>query len=118
MILLNLPTPIDYELGPQDVLIVDLWGATQQYLEFEISAEGTIRPDNLSPIYVNGLSIEKASRKIIDRLSEINNGLKSSDGNPPTIFHQVSLGNIRTININIVGSVARPSVYALPSLAT
>lgn len=113
-----LPTPIDYQLGPQDVLIVDLWGATQQYLEFEVSPEGTIRPENLSPIYVNGLSIEAATSKIIDRLSEINSGLKGVDGDPPTIFHNVSLGNIRTINVNIVGDVSRPSNYALPALAT
>ncbi|MBO3699776.1 SLBB domain-containing protein, partial [Roseivirga sp. E12] len=115
---LNLPTPANYELGPQDVLIVDLWGATQQYMEFEVSLEGTIRPNNLSPIYVNGLSIEVASKKIIDRLSEINSGLKPQNGKPPTIFYQVSLGNIRTINVNVVGNVAKPSAYALPSLAT
>lgn len=115
---LSLPTPVGYELGPQDVLIVDLWGATQQYMEFEVSPEGTIRPEKLSPIYVNGLSIEMASKKIINRLSEINGGLKSVNGNPPTIFHQISLGNIRTINVNVVGDVAKPSIYALPSLAT
>jgi len=115
---LNLPTPKDYVLGPQDVLIVDLWGATQQYLELEVSPEGTIRPNNLNPIYVNGLTIEKASEKIIARLSEINSGLKSLNGEPPTIFSQVSLGNIRTINVNVVGEVSRPSLYALPSLAT
>ncbi len=115
---LNLPTPVDYVLGPQDVLIVDLWGATQQYLEFEVSPEGTIRPENLSPIYVNGLTIEKASEKIIARMSEINSGLKSVNGEPPAISYQVSLGNIRTINVNVVGEVSRPSLYALPSLAT
>lgn len=115
---LNLPTPEDYVLGPEDVIIVDLWGGTQQYMEFEVSPEGTIRPENLSPIYVNGLTIEKASEKIIARLSEINSGLRSENGNPPTIFYQVSLGNIRTINVNVVGEVSRPSLYALPSLAT
>ncbi|WP_176723311.1 SLBB domain-containing protein [Roseivirga misakiensis] len=115
---LNLPTPENYVLGPQDVLIVDMWGATQQYLELELSSEGTVRPENLSPIYVNGLTIEKASEKIIARLSEVNSGLKSVNGAPPSIFYQVSLGNIRTINVNVVGEVARPSLYALPSLAT
>ncbi|MFT7162352.1 MAG: protein involved in polysaccharide export with SLBB domain [Bacteroidia bacterium] len=115
---LNLPTPVDYQLGPEDVLIVVLWGATQQYLELTVSPEGTIRPENLAPIYVNGLSIEKASEKIIDRLSEINNGIKAQNGNPPSIFYQISLGNIRTINVQVVGEVANPSQYALPSLAT
>ncbi|OEK03865.1 hypothetical protein BFP97_13675 [Roseivirga sp. 4D4] len=115
---LNLPTPKGYVLGPQDVIVVDLWGATQQYSEFEVSPEGTIRPENLSPIYVNGLTIEKATDKIIARLSEINSGLKSINNQPPKIFYQVSLGKIRTISVNVVGEVARPSLYALPSLAT
>ncbi|MFT6966289.1 MAG: protein involved in polysaccharide export with SLBB domain [Marivirga sp.] len=115
---LNLPTPVDYQLGPEDVLVVDLWGATQQYLELTVSPEGTIRPENLAPIYVNGLSIEKASEKIIDRLSERNSGIKAQNGNPPSIFYQISLGNIRTINVQVVGEVANPSQYALPSLAT
>ena len=50
---LNLPTPSDYQLGPDDEINVDLWGATQGFLQFTVSAEGTIRPENLSPIYVN-----------------------------------------------------------------
>ena len=115
---LNLPTPVDYQLGPQDVIIVDLWGATQAYFQFEVSPEGTIRPENLSPVYVNGLTIEAASKKIIDRLSQIFSGLKVQGNNPPTIFHQISLGNIRTINIEVVGEVAKPSMYSLPSLST
>uniref|UniRef100_UPI004047361C SLBB domain-containing protein n=1 Tax=Roseivirga sp. TaxID=1964215 RepID=UPI004047361C len=115
---LNLPTPMDYQLGPQDVLVIDLWGATQQYIELTVTAEGTVRPENLAPIYVNGLSIEKASDKIIDRISQIYSGLKSKSGEQPTIFHQVSLGNILSINVEVVGDVARPSLYSLPSLAT
>ncbi|TCL00212.1 protein involved in polysaccharide export with SLBB domain [Roseivirga ehrenbergii] len=115
---LNLPTPVDYQLGPKDVLVVDLWGVTQAYFQFEVSPEGTIRPENLSPVYVNGLTIEAASKKIIDRLSQIYSGLKAQGNNPPTIFHQISLGNIRTINIEVVGEVAKPSMYSLPSLST
>ena len=115
---LNLPTPEDYQLGPGDVIIVDLWGATQQLLQFEISPEGTIRPTNLGPIYVNGLTIEKATDKIIDRLGQIYSGLKATDGNPATIFYQLSLGNVRTINVSVVGDVSNPGNYALPSLAT
>ena len=115
---LNLPTPVDYQLGPQDVIVVDLWGATQGYFQFEVSSEGIIRPENLSPIYVNGLTIESATQKVIDRLSQIYSGLKPQGNNPPTIFYQVSLGNIRTINVEVVGEVAKPSMYALSSLST
>jgi protein involved in polysaccharide export with SLBB domain len=115
---LNLPTPVDYQLGPEDVLVVDLWGATQQYIELTVTPEGTVRPENLAPVYVNGLSIETASEKIIDRLSQIFSGLKAKSGEQPSIFHQISLGSIRSINIEVVGDVARPSLYSLPSLAT
>ena len=115
---LNIPTPEDYQLGPGDELIVDLWGATQQTLRLAVSAEGTIRPENLSPIYVNGLSIEQASDKIIHRLSQIYSGLNKSASHPPTIFYEISLGNIRTINVEIVGEVNQPGNYALSSLAT
>lgn len=114
---LNIPTPVDYILGPGDGIVVDLWGATQQYWTFEIGSEGTIRPQDLSPIYVNGLTIEKATEKIIDRLSAIYGGLKPSEGEK-TIFYQVSLGNIRNINVTIVGEVNNPGNYALNSLST
>lgn len=115
---LNLPTPKNYQLGPKDEIVLDLWGATQQFFEFAVSPEGTIRPENLSPIYVNGLTIEEAEKRIIDRLSQIYSGLRSSNGNPPTIFYQISLGSIRTINVEVIGDVARPGVYALNSLST
>lgn len=115
---LNIPTPTNYILGPGDGVVVDLWGATQQYWTFEVSSEGTIRPQDLSPIYVNGLSIEKAREKIIDRLSQVYGGLKPVGGSEPTIFHQISLGNIRTINVTVVGEVHGPGNYALNSLST
>ncbi|MGW8122576.1 SLBB domain-containing protein [Roseivirga echinicomitans] len=115
---MSLPTPVDYQLGAGDEILIDMWGATQQFLRLTVTAEGIIRPDNLAPIYVNGLTIEKASERIINRLSEINRGLKPQNGNPPTIFHQITLGNIRTINVEVVGNVAQPGTYSLPSLAT
>lgn len=115
---LSLPTPVDYQLGPGDELIVDFWGTTQQFFRFVVSREGTVRPDKLGPIYVNGLTIEKATRRIVDRFAQIYSGLKEKDGKGPTIFHQVSLGNIRTINVEVIGSAEQPGVYALPSLAT
>ncbi|WP_420384903.1 SLBB domain-containing protein [Roseivirga sp.] len=112
---LNIPTPEDYVLGAGDEIVVDLWGATQVYNRLEISPEGTIRPDQLSPIYVNGLSIKEAEEKIINRLSQIYSGLK---GENPTIFYQVSLGNVRTVNVSVVGEVNQPGNYALSSLST
>lgn len=115
---LNIATPEGYVLGPGDGVVIDLWGATQQYWTLEVSPEGTIRPQDLSPVYVSGLTIEKAREKVIDRLSQVYGGLKPLDGSAPTIFSQISLGNIRTINVTIVGEVNSPGNYALNSLST
>ncbi len=115
---LNIPTPKNYVLGPGDEIVVDLWGATQQYWSLKVSPEGSVRPEDLSPVYVNGLTIEAAEKKIINRLSQVYGGLKSSNGQEPTIFYQVSLGNIRTINVTIVGEVNSPGNYALNSLSS
>lgn len=112
---LNIPTPDDYVLGPGDEINIDLWGATQLSTTFVVSNEGTIRPENLRPIYVNGMTIKQFEEMVDDRLSAIYSGLK---GDNPTIFYQVSLGNIRTINISIVGEVNNPGNYALNSLST
>ena len=115
---LSLPTPVNYQLGSGDELAIDLWGDVQQFFKLTVSTEGTVRPQKLSPIYVNGLTIEEATTKIIDRLSQTNSGLKPTDGSEPTIFYQVSLASIRTINVNVVGNAAKPGQYSLPSLAT
>ncbi len=112
---LNIPTPKDYVLGPGDEIHIDLWGATQASSTLVVSSEGTIRPENLRPIYVNGLTIKEFEEMVDDRLSAIYSGLK---GENPSIFYQVSLGNIRTINVSIVGEVNLPGNYALNSLST
>lgn len=115
---LNIPTPEDYVIGPGDEIIVDLWGATQNYMSLKVNSEGYVRPENLSPVYVNGLNINVVEKRIISRLSEIYRGLKSTEGQNANIFYQVSLGSIRSINVTIVGEIRNPGNYTLNSLST
>lgn len=115
---LNIPTPDDYVLGPGDEIIIDLWGATQQYISLEVTPEGYVRPENLSPVYVNGLTVAELREKVGERLSQIYSGIKGANGQAPSIFYQISLGKIRTINVAIVGDVNSPGNYALNSLST
>lgn len=112
---LNIATPENYQLGPGDEVIIDIWGASQQNYALEINPEGYIFINNLGPIYVGGLVIEKASAKIKDRLKNIYSGMAGAN---PNTFAQVSLGNLRTIRVNVVGEVNMPGTYTLPSLAT
>lgn len=114
---LNIPTPENYQLGPGDQLYVDVWGAAENTYQLEISPDGAVLIDNLGPIFLNGLTVEEARQRLRDKLSNIYSGLQGTDGQQNT-FMQVSLGQIRSIKVTVLGEVANPGTYTLPSLAT
>ncbi|WP_421874963.1 SLBB domain-containing protein [Marinoscillum sp.] len=109
---LNIATPKDYQLGPGDQVIIDVWGASEQNYQLEISPEGAIIIPSLGPIHLNGLSMERAESRIKARLKNIYSTLGENT------FAQVSLGQIRTISVNIVGEVRRPGTYEVSSFTT
>ena len=109
---LNVPTPEDYKLGPGDEIIIDVWGASEQTYIEEVSPEGSIRIRDLGPIYVNGLTVERASTRIKYRLKAIYSTLGDNT------FAEVSLGGVRSIKVNVVGEVVMPGTYTLSSFAT
>lgn len=115
---LTIATPKNYQLGSGDELSINVWGASQQSYLLEVDRNGAIRIDNLGPVYVNGLTIEDAERRIINRLSEIYAGLRGSRERPPNTYAEVTLGGVRSIKVTVVGEVRKPGTYTLPSLAT
>lgn len=115
---LNIPTPTDYQLGPGDQLIIDIWGAAETNYQLEVSPDGMISIDNVGPIQVNGLSIEEVSKRLKERLGEIYSGLNPSDQANKDTYMQVSLGQVRSIKVTVIGEVIQPGSYTLPSLAT
>lgn len=112
---LNIPTPQNYQIGPGDEIIIDVWGASQLNYRLIVSPEGSIFIDNVGPININGLNIDKASNKIIGRLSGIYSGLI---GPRPNTYAQVNIGNLRSIKVTIAGDVRLPGTYTLSSLST
>ncbi|QIP17987.1 sugar transporter [Spirosoma aureum] len=112
---LRIPTPRNYQLGPEDELIVDVYGNAQQTYRPKVSPEGSIRIENLSPIYVNGLTVDQAEQRIVGRLRTLYQGLNSAGSG---IGAQVTLGSIRSIKVTLLGQVVRPGTYTLSSLAT
>jgi protein involved in polysaccharide export with SLBB domain len=109
----NIATPLNYQLGPGDKLIIDVWGASQETYDSKITAEGNIIISNVGPIYISGMTIEEATVKIKKELSSIYTGLLTGN-----TFMKISLGAVRSIKVNIVGDVAVPGTYTLSSLAT
>ncbi len=112
---LRLPTPPSYQLGPDDELFVDIFGQALDHYTLKVSPEGTVKMLNLSPIYVNGLSIEQASSLIIKRLRQLYQGLNLPKSG---VSAQVTLGNVRSISVTLTGEVQHPGHYTLPSLAS
>ncbi|MEM9830563.1 MAG: SLBB domain-containing protein [Bacteroidota bacterium] len=115
---LTIATPKNYQLGSGDELSINIWGASQQDYLLEIDRSGAIRIDNLGPVYVNGLTIEEAERRIINRLSEIYAGLRGNRERPPNTYAEVTLGGVRSIKVTVVGEVRKPGTYTLSSLAS
>lgn len=110
---LNIATPSNYVLGTSDELMVDVSGLYEASYKLKVNPEGTIRIPNVGPVKVSGRTIEEASRNIKSEVSKIYQGVSSGDTRV-----NVTLGNIRSIRVAIVGEVVRPGTYTLPSLAT
>ena len=114
---LNIPTPKNYILSAGDELLINVWGDSELNLKLKVSPEGTILIPNLGPVSVSGLTIETAENRIRQELGRIMSTLSGNTDGANT-FVSVSLSQIRSIKVNIVGEVVAPGTYTLPSLAT
>jgi protein involved in polysaccharide export with SLBB domain len=112
---LRLATPRNYVVGPDDELIINVYGNAQQTYRPRVTPEGNIFIDNVSPIYVNGLTIEQAERRIVARLRTLYLGLNAPGSG---VSAQLTLGSVRSIKVTLLGQVVRPGTYTLSSLAT
>ncbi len=114
---LNIPTPKNYVLSAGDELLINVWGDSELNLKLKVSPEGTILIPNLGPVSVSGLTIEAAESRIRQELGRIMATLSGNTDGGNT-FVSVSLSQIRSIKVNIVGEVVAPGTYTLPSFAT
>ena len=106
----NLATPPNYQLGPGDEVIIDIWGASQNTIRETISPDGTISIEGLGPVNVNGMTVQKAESYLREVLSRI----YADQANQI----RVTLGNSRTIQVNVMGEVMQPGTYALSAFST
>ena len=109
----NLATPMDYVLGPGDELIIDIWGANEVTIRQTITPEGFISVTQLGPISLSGLTIQEAKGKLESVLSKTYSSLRSGASHLT-----LTLGEVRTILVNVLGEVESPGTYRLSSFAT
>lgn len=111
----NLATPVNYRLGPGDEVIIDIWGASENTIRQTISPEGTILVRGLGPVHLNGMTVKEANSFLQREFSKIYSGIS---GNEPNSQIKLTLGDIRTIQINIMGEVSVPGTYTLSAFST
>lgn len=111
----NLPTPANYRLGPGDEITIDIWGTNQVSIQETITPDGAISIDNLGLIFLNGMTVNQATSFLRKELNKIYTGLADEK---PTSQIRVSLGNSRTIQVNVMGEVYQPGTYALSAFST
>ncbi|HQT24191.1 SLBB domain-containing protein [Daejeonella sp.] len=109
---LSIATPKNYVVGPNDELLIEIYGNSVASYNLKVSPEGNINIEFVGIIPVSGLSIEAATSRIRSRLSTVYSGLRNGSTNL-----NIALGNIRSIKVILTGEIVRPGTYTLPSLA-
>ena len=105
---MNIATPQNYVLGPGDQLIIDVYGASQETVTLTVSPDGDITVPDFGPVHVSGLTVSAAQSRIRSRLG---NYFESSN-------IKATLGQTRTIMVNVMGEVKTPGTYTLSAFAT
>ena len=111
----NMPTPANYVLGPGDEVIIDVWGDSELNVRYTITPDGYITVPGLGRIQLSGKNVDQATRLIRNEFSSIYSDLNSSQ---PRTFLALSVGNIRTIKVNVMGEVSTPGTYTLTSFSS
>ena len=111
-------TPAGYRLGPTDEISIDVWGASENRYEVTLSRQGVVRIDRLKPMYLSGLSIAAAERKIRNEFSSIYTGLSPDAPNESKVYLDVNLQKARSIVVNITGSVEAPGTYTISGFSS
>ena len=105
---MNIATPQNYVLGPGDQVIIDVYGASQESLTLTVSPDGDVTIPEYGPIHISGLTMSAAQKRIRSKLGGY---YQSSD-------IKATLGQTRTILVNVMGEVKAPGTYTLSAFAT
>ncbi len=104
----NIATPANYRLGAGDHVIIDVWGASQETFRCEISPDGTVTIEGVGPIKLGGLSVSEATNRLRSHLGRYYSDCQVS----------LSLGETRSVIVQVMGEVQMPGTYTLSGLST
>ena len=105
---MNIATPQSYVVGPGDEVKVDIYGASQKSTTYTVTPDGDIVVDGYGPINISGLTVKQANARIRSTL-----GSRYSSSSI-----KMTLGQTRTITVNVMGEVQTPGTYTLSAFAS
>ncbi len=105
---MNIATPRNYRLGPGDAVIIDIYGASQKTLETTVSPEGEVTIEGFGPVQVSGLTVAQANARLRSTLGSRYQSSKI----------KLTVGQTKTIMVNVMGEVRMPGTYTLSAFAT
>lgn len=105
---MNIATPQSYVVGPGDEVKVDIYGASQKSTSYTVSPDGDIVIDGYGPINLSGLTVKQANARLRSTL-----GSRYSSSSI-----KLTLGQTRTITVNVMGEVQNPGTYSLSAFAS
>lgn len=105
---MNIATPANYRLGTGDVVIIDVWGASQETFQGAISPDGTVTIEGIGPIKLAGLTVAQANGALKSRMGKYYQGSSIN----------LTVGDTRSIMVQVMGEVKTPGTYTLSSLST
>lgn len=105
---MNIATPQNYILGPGDAVYIDIYGASQKTIESTISPDGEVTIEGFGPVQVSGLTVAQANARLRSTL-----GARYSSSKI-----KLTVGQTRSIMVNVMGEVKNPGTYTLPAFAT
>lgn len=105
---MNIATPRNYRLGPGDAVVVDIYGASQKTIEATVSPDGDIIIEGFGPIQVSGLTVNEANARLRSTLGSRYSSSKV----------RLTVGQTKTIMVNVMGEVRTPGTYTLSAFAT
>lgn len=105
---LDIPVPGDYQIGPGDTVLLQLFGKDNRSYSLPVTRDGYIQVPELGPVVVSGLTFEEMSRLVIERIGKQKIGIDVS----------ISMGPLRSIQVFLLGDVRSPGAYTVPALTT
>ena len=105
---MNIATPQNYRLGPGDAVIIDIYGASQKTIQSTVSPDGEVTIEGYGPINVSGLTVAQANARLRNTLGSRYRSSRI----------KLTVGQTKTIMVNVMGEVKAPGTYTLSAFAT